>query len=248
MDKKPIIHAYFLCYNEEHILPHLLKYYTSFCEKVFIMDNKSTDNSVNIINSFPNTEVIEWDSNGEVRDDLYLEIKNNVWKQSRGKCDFVIVGDSDEFLYHEDMPKFLSDCKKIGYTLFKPEGYHMIGDEDIDLKNDDIIFEKVKYGIIGSSNDKLMLFNPNKIKEINYLFGCHAANPIGEIALYNFNDLKMLHYKYLGLNDFIPKQKLRGDRLSEFNKQRGLGLYYLNDGDKHKQEYKTFIEKRKKVL
>ncbi len=28
--------------------------------------------------------------------------------------------------------------------------------------------------------------------------------------------LKMLHYKYLGLSDFIPKQKLRGERLSQF--------------------------------
>jgi hypothetical protein len=52
----------------------------------------------------------------------------------------------------------------------------------------------------------------------------------------------------LGINDFIPKQLIRGERLSEFNKQRGLGLYYLNDEEKHKQEYKTFIEKRKKVI
>jgi hypothetical protein len=124
----------------------------------------------------------------------------------------------------------------------------MIGDEDLDLNYNDNLLEKVKYGIIGSSNDKLMMFNPNKIQEINYMFGCHQANPKGIVNLYQFNDLKMLHYKYLGLKDFIPKQKLRGDRLSEFNKQRGLGMYYLYDENKHKEEYKTFIEKRKKVL
>jgi hypothetical protein len=92
------------------------------------------------------------------------------------------------------------------------------------------------------------MFNPNKIQEINYKFGCHIANPIGDVNLYHFNDLKMLHYKYLGLSDFIPKQKLRGSRLSEFNKKYGLGMYYLYDEDKHKEEYKIFIEKRKKVL
>ena len=62
------------------------------------------------------------------------------------------------------------------------------------------------------------------------------------------NRYKMLHYKYLGLKDFIPKQKLRGERLSNFNKERGLGSYYLYDGEKHKEEYKTFLQKRKKVI
>jgi glycosyltransferase involved in cell wall biosynthesis len=110
---KPIVHAFFLCYNEEFILPHLLEYYLKFCDKIFILDNKSTDKSVEIIDSFPNTEVIEWDSNGQVRDDLYLEIKNNIWKQSRGKCDYVIVGDADEFLYHDNMIDFLTRSKKM---------------------------------------------------------------------------------------------------------------------------------------
>ena len=243
--KKTIISHF---YNEEYLLPWWLNHHKKYFDHGILINYASTDKSVEIINSFPNTEVIEWDSNGQVRDDLYLEIKNNIWKQSRGKCDYVIVGDADEFLYHDNMIDFLTRSKKNDITLFKPEGYHMIGDEDLDLNYNDNLLEKVKYGIIGSSNDKLMMFNPNKIQEINYMFGCHQANPKGIVNLYQFNDLKMLHYKYLGLKDFIPKQKLRGDRLSEFNKQRGLGMYYLYDENKHKEEYKTFIEKRKKVL
>ena len=73
--KKPIIHAYFLCYNEANILPHLLKHYLSFCEKVVILDNHSTDNSVEIVKSFENTEVIPYNSNGELRDDIYIQLK-----------------------------------------------------------------------------------------------------------------------------------------------------------------------------
>lgn len=246
--KKPIVHAYFLCYNEEYILPHLLRYYSTFCEKIHIIDNMSTDRSVEIINSFENTEVIPYDSNEEVRDDIYLKIKNNIWKTSIGIADYVIVGDADEFLYHKDMVNFLTESFEKGITLFKPEGYHMIGDEDLILSPDDSIFEKVTEGIIGSSNDKLMLFDCNKITNINYSFGCHVANPVGQIVLSNDTNLKMLHYKYLGLADFIPKQKLRGDRLSQFNKINNLGSYYLYEAEKHKEEYKTFIQRRKKVL
>jgi hypothetical protein len=247
-NKKPIIHGYFLCYNEEYILPHLLRYYLTFCEKIFILDNQSTDKSHEIIKSFPNTEIIPYYSNNQVRDDIYLDLKNNMWKQSVGEADYVIVGDADEFLFHENMIEFLTNSFKEGITIFKPEGYHMIGDEDLVLTSDDNIFEKVTEGIIGSSNDKLMLFDCNKIIEINYSFGCHIANPVGNIKYSNDKDLKMLHYKYLGLKDFIPKQKLRGERLSSFNKERGLGSYYLYDAKKHIDEYKTFIEKRKKVI
>lgn len=243
-----IVHAYFLCYNEEKILPHLLNYYLKFCSKVTILDNESTDSSVSIVNSYPNTEVISWNSNNEIRDDLYLQIKNNVWKRSRGKCDYVIVGDADEFIYHHDMIKFLTDAKNNGITIFKPVGYHMIADEDYILDNSSDIITEVTLGIRGQSNDKLMIFDPN-LEEINYSPGCHAASPLGNVKLYNSEgDLKMLHYKYLGLQDFIPKHLMRGKRLSSFNKKYNMGMYYLYDEETHRREYSSFINKRSLVI
>jgi len=245
---KTKIHGYFLCYNEEHILPHLLRHY-SFCEKIYILDNYSTDRSHEIINSFPNTEIIPYDSNGEVRDDIYLKLKNNVWKQSRGIADYVIVGDADEFLYHQNLPEFIDKSKDIEYDIFRPKGYQMIGDEDLELTPEDSITEKVTEGIEADYMGKLMMFNPNSVIEMNYAPGCHIANPIGDnIKYYNGDELKMLHYKYLGLKDFIPKQRLRGERLSKFNKFYQLGMYYLYTEEKHTEEYKTFIKNRKKIL
>lgn len=243
-----IVHAYFLCYNEEKILPHLLNYYLKFCSKVTILDNESTDSSVDIVNSYPNTEVISWNSNNEIRDDLYLQIKNNVWKRSRGKCDYVIVGDADEFIYHEDMTKFLNTAKVNGVTIFKPIGYHMIADEEYVLNESSNILSEVTLGIRGQSNDKLMIFDPN-LDEINYSPGCHTASPQGVVKFYTSpGDLKMLHYKYLGLQDFIPKHLMRGKRLSAFNKSYNMGMYYLYDEDTHRKEYASFITRREKVL
>ena len=112
--KKPIVHAYFLCYNESNILPHLIKYYSTFCEKIHIVDNHSTDNSREIVESFSNTEFSTFDSNGEFNDHSNKEVKNNIWKKSRGKADYVILGDTDEFLYHENMSEFLIESYKNG--------------------------------------------------------------------------------------------------------------------------------------
>lgn len=245
--KKPIVHAYFVCFNEANILPHLLKYYLTFCEKVIIVDNNSNDNSIDIIKSFNNVELIPFNSNETFDDGINLKIKNNVWKQSIGLADYVIVGDTDEFLWHENMAEFLINSFKNNITLFKPEGYHMVADEDFNLKSSDNIFDFVKFGVRVDVLDKMMMFNCNKIN-INYNFGCHSANPVGEIKLLTDKKLKMLHFKFLGLNDHKLKYKMREGRLSEFNKKNGFGLYYLFNEEEQINDYKNYLNKRIKIL
>jgi glycosyltransferase involved in cell wall biosynthesis len=246
--KKPIIHAYFICYNEATILPHLLRHYLNFCDKVCIIDNFSTDNSVNIVNSFKNTEVLSYNSNNELRDDIYIQVKNSVWKRSVGVADYVIVGDTDEFLYHEDIQSYIQKAYDNGITIFKPKGYHMVGDEDLDLRPNDNIFEKVTQGVQTDVLNKMMMFDCNKIKDINYSFGCHMANPVGEVKLLDDGELKMCHYKFLGINDHLYKNNIRRQRLSEFNKQYGLGTYYLFTDEQAKEDYMGYLNKREKVF
>ena len=246
--KKPIVHAFFVCYNEENILPHLLKHYLSFCEKVTILDNHSTDRSVEIINSYPNTELIPFDSNEEFHDGVHINLKNNVWKSSVGHADYVILGDSDEFLYHENMEEFLIQSKNNGITLFIPEGFHMVADEDFKLKPDDSIISLIKTGIKLNVLDKPMMFDCNKIVNINYSFGCHNANPQGEIKVNEYGTLKMLHYKFLGVENYIYRNSFRRERLSQFNKQYGLGTYYLYSDKENIDDYINHLNKRVKIL
>jgi hypothetical protein len=246
--RKPIVHAYFLCYNEENILPHLIRYYSQFCEKIYIIDNHSTDNSKKIVESFDNTEFSTFDSDGEFNDNANILVKNNVWKKSKGYADYVILGDTDEFLYHENMVEFLIQSYKNGITFFKPEGYHMIADEGFNLSADQNVFDLVKEGVRTTVLDKPMMFDCNNITEVNYSFGAHYANPKGNVRAYSDPSLKMLHYKFLGLEDYILKNKIRGERLSQFNKQNGFGTYYLFTVDEIITDYKLYVSKRLKVI
>jgi hypothetical protein len=248
MNKKPIVHAYFVCYNEETILPHLLKYYLTFCEKITILDNGSTDKSIEIIKSYKNVDVLNFNSNNEFNDYVHIILKNQIWKTSINVADFVIVGDIDEFLYHPNMTQFLIDSKNNGYTIFKPFGYHMVGENGLELTPDDNIFEKVTDGVRTEVLDKMMMFDCNKIKEINYNFGCHFANPSGEIKLFNNPDLKMLHFKFLGLKNHLYRNNIRRERLSEFNKKNGFGTYYLYTDDEVIEDYKSYYTKKTKVI
>ena len=246
--KKPIVHAYFICHNEEYILPNLLRYYSKFCEKIYMIDNMSDDKSIEIINSFENTEIIPYNSKGRFDDSKHVTLKNNVWRISEGIADYVIVGDSDEFLYHEDMDDFLKKSFDNGVTFFKPHGSHMIADEDFVLKHDDNLIELVKEGVPVSVLNKPMMFDCNKIKEINYSLGAHMANPQGDIKLYHGDDLKMLHYKYIGLENHLKRCKSRGSRLSDFNLKNGVGKFYLYDDETNVLDYRNLLGKREKII
>ena len=92
------------------------------------------------------------------------------------------------------------------------------------------------------------MFNCNKIKEINYSLGAHLANPIGDVKTYNGEDLKMLHYKYIGLENHLKRCKSRGSRLSDFNLKYGVGKFYLFDDETNILDYRNLLNKREKII
>jgi len=243
-NKKLKISAYFPCYNEALLMPHLLKHYTAFCDKVTILDNYSTDNIEEIVKKFKNVVIEKFDSNGSFNDGIHAQLKNSVWKKDIGNFDFIIAADSDEFIWHPNFIDFLQEKKSKGYTLFRPFGYHMIGDVDLVIKEDDNIFEKVKYGIKVSSMDKYILFDCNKIKETNFSVGSHLCNPVGEVKLYYKNDLKLKHFKYLGLENHLAWCRTAKQRLSQYNIQNNMGTWYLEGDEYHTKDYMNYFNKR----
>jgi hypothetical protein len=229
-------------------MPHLLRYYSKFCEKIYIIDNMSDDSTRDIIKSFDNTEIIDYRSKGKFDDKKHMDLKNNVWKKSGGVADYVIVGDSDEFLYHDDMDTFLKESFNNGITFFKPHGAHMIADEDLVLKADDNLLELVKEGVPLDVLNKPMMFDCNKIVDINYSLGGHMARPVGEVKLYHGEDLKMLHYKYIGLENHLRRCRSRKERLSDWNLKHGVGKFYLFDDETNIEDYINLLSKRGKII
>lgn len=228
-----IIHYYTLCWNEEKILPFVLDYYSKFCEKMVIMDNESDDNSHSIIQSYPNAEVRTYSSNGEIRDDIYLEIKNNVWKENRGKADWVIVCDTDEILFHPKLMEKLDELKAKGISIIRPYGFDMFS-ESFPEKN---ILE-IKTGVEDNRLlRKCIIFNPNMIEEINYKAGCHKCFPQGQVKFYAKDDFKLLHYKSLSLEYLINRYEMFRKRLSGFNLENRLGKHYLTEKEQIKKKY-----------
>ena len=202
-----------------------------------VMDNESDDRSVEIIQSYPNAEVRTYQSNSQIRNDIYHEINNNIWKESRGKAAWVIVCDTDEVLFHPDIANKLDELKEKGYSIVKPIGYDMISETFPDN-----IFD-VKMGVRDTRHlSKCILFNPDLIEEINFQAGCHKCYPTGKIKMYNEEDIKLLHFKMLGLDYVLARLNQVRGRTSQQDLDNNWGKHRLWTEQKHAD---IFIKKRK---
>lgn len=223
------IHAYILCWNEQDMIRHTLNHYNSFCDKIFIMDNQSTDQTPEIIkNECPAAMVLPYSSRNQLSDAHYLKLKNRVWKRSRGLADWVIVCDADEFLYHPDGLR-----QELGLRLKNQEhipsvrGFNMIsGKFPADFTKP--IYEQVKYGIRAANFDKLIVFNPNQVIDINYGPGAHSASPVLKSrGTIDPHPLNLLHFKYMGRSYLKKRHAMYALRMSHENRKMGYGAEYL---------------------
>lgn len=206
------IHLISLCYNESKILPYFLNYYKKFVDKITIYDNESTDNSVDIINSYENTEVISYNSNDQISDLKYLDIKNNAWKCNT-EYDWQIIVDIDEFVYHPNILEQLEIYKLNNVTIIPTIGYNMMLDEFPTNYNKDLI-DHGKYGVQSPGYGKTCIFNPFEISNINYIPGAHLCNPEGKICI-GYPIIKLLHYKYFGYDHWKQKNDLYASRIKD---------------------------------
>ncbi len=243
---KPIVHAYVVCWNEEKIIPHFLKHYDSIVDKFIIYDNESTDKSVEILKNNPKVELVTYKTGSTLRDDAYLVIKNNEWKKSIGVADIVIVCDQDEFLYTENLEETIIDFHQSNATIVKAVGYNMM-EEHFDHDNCDNIFSVVKSGASAEMYSKQAMFKPGKIKDINYSFGCHYANPVGEISYFD-KEIKLLHCRQLDIDYFISRVAEYQKRLSDFNKKHNLGHHYLKSLDEWRTLFYEDLKLNTKII
>lgn len=244
---RPIIHYYAVCWNEEKLLPFVLNYYSKFTDKIIIFDNYSDDHSVDIINGFPSTKIIEFKTDG-FNDLVHIDIKNNCWKKSRGKADYVIVCDIDELIYHDEILEKIKSLQADGHTIVKPFGYNMYSTDFPKYCPDKLITEQVKRGVRHPMMDKCILFDPHAIIEINYKPGAHECYPCGRVFYYQKEDIKLLHYKHIGIEQLIARNLMYAQRLSKENIENDYGTPCLRDKEIIVSEFREHEQQAQNVI
>jgi len=208
-----MITVYTIAYNEEIMLPFMIKWYRErFPDcKIVVYDNYSTDKTEKIALS-AECQVIKYDSGNQIRDDLYLEIKNNCWKNA--ETDWVVICDVDELINITSL-----DLKDEKSSIIKFNGWNMVNN----LNSGKL--EDMKYGYRAEQYDKFYLFNKSMVTEINYEAGCHKSNPKGNIT-FSKNIYNCFHFKEISEDYIVNRYKEFNERLSSKNKQMNWGIHY----------------------
>jgi hypothetical protein len=235
------ITIYTITYNEEIVLPFFIEHYRKNFPncRIVIYDNESTDSTVEIAKK-NNCEVILYNTNNQISDRTYLDIKNNCWLNS--KTHWNIICDCDEFCDITEHKIIEEDKKNV--SIINLSGYDMVNLSD---DENSIQIRELTNGYKNNFYNKSLIFNKEKILSINYEPGCHKANPIGVIN-YSDVDFKLLHYKYIGMNYLVLRYELFENRLSDENKKLGWGVHYRQTKEKILEHYKQIQKNSVKIL
>jgi hypothetical protein len=238
------IDLYTVCWNEIDLAPFVVDYWKRFVRHAYVFDNESDDGTVEYLKQFDWITVIPFNTNNTMNDKTNIDIKNNVWKHSIGKSDFVVVVDFDECLYSDDMDKELHYMIDNDESICLPSWYWMRGTRKPKHSNKKLLHEQINKCVGDGGRCKAQLFNINKINEINYEIGCHDYHPVpGKQKTYDGNNMFCLHFdKCFGENYNLKRKQILSKRLSKLNKMNGWGIHYSFSEEKIREDYKKELE------
>lgn len=226
------VHVYTVCHNEEVLLPYFLRHYGAIADEIVVYDDDSTDASREIVASCPRASLayaheIAPHTRGTYSEMALTRIRNNAYKRSRGRAEWVIVVDVDEFLYHPRLVDTLWRYHAEGITLPRTVGYDMVSEGP--PRGMAHIYDEIKRGFINEEYAKRAVFDP--MLSIRYAPGSHSCAPDGIVRESRDAELMLLHFRFLGEDYFVNKYATRQSRMSAESRARGWGMYLTIPSD-----------------
>lgn len=230
-----LIECHIIVWNEADIIRLTINHYKTFCSKIVLHDNYSSDGTDSIALEL-GCEVRKFGQPGILADKEYLKIKNNIWKGSQ--ADWVILVDVDEILHHPCIESHLMFAKAKKQTIFKTSGWQVFSN---DMPKDS--FLEMTNGLHDLNYSKLVIFDPKQVTSINYSYGCHQADPQGVVA-YADTTFTLFHYRNIGgAQRLVDRHKAYRKRLSPLNKELGLGKHYQYTDERRVKEWEEQLQK-----
>jgi len=220
------IDLYTITWNEQRLLPFFLDYYGPWIDRFVVFDDNSDDGTTEMLARHPKVDLRVFPPKGDSFVRAALEIWRHAWKESRGRADWVVVTNIDEFVVHPaGMRSYLERCTAEGVTLIHPRGYEMVGGEFPPAGKR--LVAELRWGVPMFGHDKRQVFNPDAIEDMNYGVGRHSARPTGRIVEPLIVEASLLHYKYIAPHEYLlPRQHALGQRMLGGDVQAGYGVQY----------------------
>ena len=240
------VHLYALSWNEELIIPFFLRHYEPLVDRMVIYDDGSNDCSLELLAASPKVELRRFTGMGDSFVLSALAQYNHFWKESRGQSDWVIVCNLDEHFYHPRFRDYLEQCRRDQITIIKAKGYQMVSRKM--PPPDAVLAEVIRSGVPWDRLDKTAIFNPDAIEEIHFGPGRHRCQPKGIVIYPPEIEVKMLHYKYLGMDYLIERSAELGTRMKAADRRLHYGHQYHRSQDAIRQEFQEMLHRATSVV
>ena len=178
------------------LAPFFLRHYETIADEIAIFDDFSQDGTREIFKAHPKVLLRDWPHPGSGIDEhAFLNFLYQVYPSAaKHGFDWVMLVDSDEFLYAPKALDVLAQALKDGVEVIQTSGFNMTG---TGLPKDDgrQIYEINPMGVAAPVYSKAVILRPTA--KVTWNLGRHAlenCNP----KLSNGPLFKLLHYRFLG--------------------------------------------------
>lgn len=232
------IDLYTYCYQDEDFMPFFLAYYLPLVDRITIVDNGSTDNTLKIIQDAAkaggpiiricHSGMTFWDW------DYGLVIRNTIWKKS--DYDLIMWSDLDEIIYRPDLREFLENTD---FDIYQTKGYDMVS-RTYPKKGTSIL--DIKTGQPAGLEDKYLIWKKDSgVTSVT----THTIETTDENICRG--EIKCLHYKYMGVKALVKRAAAIKARVPSNSYCKGIGGNILKIYPafvKTEREYIKEIEQR----
>ncbi len=220
------VHLYTILWNEEEMLPFFFRHYDPLIDRYVIYDDNSTDNTLRLLAAHNRVEVRQFVRTHPTSFVLSAQaLHDSMWKESRGRADWVITTAVDEHLYHPAGLKWylrVAQCR--GITAVPALAFQIVADAF--PSPDEYLVRTRRFGVPIDHYNKLSVFDPNAVSETHYAVGGHSAAFEGRIRYPKRDQLLLFHYKFLGMDYLLRRYALLSSGLGATDKERQYGYQY----------------------
>jgi len=209
--------VYSIMHNEAILLPWWLRHYCSFADRIIVYDDASDDGTRDMLTE-AGAELRDcpWTGFDDYKASLFSSVQ---YRESRGKADWVMWVDGDEFVYAPNIQEHLDTCQEQGIAVPRVQGYNMFSEQLPHTR--DQIYTEIRLGVPDSSYSKPQVINPSIT--VWWGLGRDQASVEDDAKFYSHRGpsdwdaaveepLKNLHYRWMGSNYFRERNRRNYER------------------------------------